>query len=162
MFTLKAAAVAVLVLAALAVPIYAAASDAAPFHGSESGTFRLSGGCGAGGVVVEVTGVGRGTQVGNYRVDYSECFVPATGAVTDGSFTLTAANGDVLSGTYGGRVSPTADPNVIAFDDPGVVTGGTGRFAAASGSITQSGVANPATGRYTASLVGSIATVGSR
>jgi hypothetical protein len=47
---------------------------------------------------------------------------------------------------------------VIAFEDPGVITGGTGRFAGASGSVTQSGRANLATGEYEGILTGSVST----
>lgn len=87
---------------------------------------------------------------------YRECLLPATGAVTGGTFTLTAANGDALFGTYAGQAAPTGDPTVIAFDDPGVITGGTGRFAGASGTLTQHGVADLASGEYTATLSGDV------
>ena len=145
-----------LVVVALALPLQAVAGNQAPLTGSETGTFQVVGPCGAGGIVIDVTGTGHGTQVGAYTVHYRECFVPATGAVTGGTFTLTAANGDMLFGTYGGQASPTADPNVVTFDDPGVITGGTGRFAGAGGVANASGVANLATGKYTGALAGSV------
>ena len=147
---------ALLVLFALAVPMQAAAADQPPFKASETGTSRLLGPCETGGVVLDVTGTGHATQLGTYSSHFRECFDPATGAVTDGSFTLTAANGDTVFGTHSGQVSPTADPSVIVYDDPGVITGGTGRFAGASGSVTQSGVANLATGEYRGTMTGSV------
>ena len=147
---------ALLVLVALAVPMQAAAADQLPFKASETGTSRPLGPCETGGVVLDVTGTGYATQLGTYSSHYRECFDPATGAVTDGSFTLTAANGDTVFGTHSGQVSPTADPNVIVYDDPGVITGGTGRFAGASGSVTQSGVANLATGEYSGTITGRV------
>lgn len=143
-------------LVALALPIYAAAAAQLPFKGSEDGTFQFADPCETNGVIVDVTGSGHATDVGKYTVHYRECLLPATGVVEDGSFTLTAANGDTLFGTYGGQASPTSDPNVIAFDDPGVITGGTGRFAGASGTLDQSGVANLATGEYAATLTGTV------
>jgi hypothetical protein len=73
-----------------------------------------------------------------------------------GSFTLTVANGDILYGNFGGQAIPTGDPNVLAYDDPGVITGGTGRFAGASGVVNTSGVANLATGHYRGTLSGSV------
>ena len=44
-----------------------------------------------------------------------------------------AANGDTVFGTFAGQASPTADPAVVHYDDPGVITGGTGRYAGVSG-----------------------------
>jgi hypothetical protein len=146
------------VLVALALPMDAAASDQVPLKGSETGTFQLLGQCATSGVVLDVTGTGDATQLGNYSAHYRECFDPATGAVTDGSLTLTAANGDTVFGTYSGQVFPTGDQNVIVFEDPGVITGGTGRFAGAGGTVSASGVANLATGEYRATLSGSVST----
>jgi hypothetical protein len=144
------------VLVALALPFAAVANDQVPLKGSETGTFEILGTCGTSGIVVDVTGTGHSTLVGEYRAHYRECFDPATGAVTGGTFTLTAANGDMLFGTYGGQASPTGDPSVVAFDDPGVITGGTGRFAGASGTANTSGHANLATGEYTGTIAGSM------
>lgn len=147
--------VALLAVAALALPMHAAAADQVPLNGSESGTFLILGPCETSGIVVDVTGTGHATQLGTYTAHYRECFVPATGAVTGGSFTLTTANGDMLFGTYAGQAFPT-DTSSVRFEDPGVITGGTGRFAAATGTLTQSGVANLAAGEYNASISGSV------
>src|SRR6266496_3994244 len=100
---------------ALALPMHAAAADQVPFKASETGTFQLLGPCETGGIVIDVTGTGHATELGNYSAHYRECLLPATGAVTAGSFTLTAANGDMVFGTYGGQAFPTDDPNVLAF-----------------------------------------------
>jgi hypothetical protein len=145
-----------LVLIALVLPLHAAAGDQLPLKATETGMFQLNGSCGTGGLVLEVTGTGYATQLGNYRSHSRECFDPATGVVTGGSFTLTAANGDAIFGTYSGQVSPGRDPYVIAYDDPGLITGGTGRFAHASGIVTQSGLANLETGEYEGTLTGSV------
>jgi hypothetical protein len=147
-----------LVLVALALPMPAAADDQMPVKGSEAGTFQVLGTCGTNGIVIEVTGTGHSTQLGEYSGHYRECFVPATGAVTGGSFTLTAASGDTLFGTYGGQAVPMDDPSVVVYDDPGVITGGTGRFAGASGTANTSGVANLATGEYNGTISGSVST----
>jgi hypothetical protein len=134
----------------------AAAADQVPLTGSETGTFQILGPCETSGIVVDVTGTGHATQVGRYSVHYRECFDPATGAVTGGSFTLTAASGDTLFGTYGGRALPTGDSDVVAYDNPGVITGGTGRFAGASGVANSAGLANLATGEYTGTITGGV------
>jgi hypothetical protein len=156
MFTPKAY-VGLLVLAALALPTQAAADDQLPLKGSERGTFQLLGPCETSGVVVDVTGTGTSTQLGNYRSHYRECLLPATGAVTGGTFTLTAPNGDMVFGTYSGQALPAGAPNVVSYDDPGMITGGTGRFAGASGSVTQSGLADLATGEYKGTIIGTTA-----
>ena len=147
---------ALLALVALAVPMRAAAADRVPLKATETGTFQLLGPCQTSGIIVDVTGSGHATHLGNFTTHYHECFDPATGAVTDGSFTLTAANGDTILGTYGGQVSPTGDQTVFAYDDPGVITGGTGRFAGASGTVGTSGVVNLATGEYSGTITGSL------
>jgi hypothetical protein len=144
-----------LLLPALALPAQATAADR-PLKGSEAGTFQMLGPCEAGGVIIDVTGSGNAAQLGDYRSHYHECLDPATGAVTGGTFTLTAANGDTIFGTFSGQTVPTDSPNVIRFDDPGVITGGTGRFAGAGGSFAGSGLANMATGEYTGTITGSI------
>jgi hypothetical protein len=147
---------ALLALVALTVPMRAAAADRVPLKAAETGTFQLLGPCQTSGVVVDVTGSGHATHLGDFTTHYRECFDPATGAVTDGSFTLTAANGDTILGTYGGQVSPTGDSTVFVYDDPGVITGGTGRFAGASGIVGTSGVVNLATGEYSGTITGSL------
>jgi len=149
-----------LVLTALALPTYAAAGNDMTLKGSEAGTFQVLGPCDGGGIALEVTGTGHSTRLGDYSARYRECFDPATGAVTGGSFTLTAANGDSLYGTYAGQASPT-DANAVAYDDPGVITGGTGRFAGAAGIASTSGVANLATGEYSGTISGSVLRPGS-
>jgi hypothetical protein len=145
-----------LVLVALALPMYATAGDQMPLNGSETGTFQLLGPCETGGLALEVTGTGHATFIGRYTGRYRECFDPATGAVTNGSFTLTAENGDTLYGTYAGQAAP-AGANV-SYDDPGVITGGTGRFTGASGNANTTGVANLATGEYQGTISGSVST----
>ena len=150
--------VGLLLLGALALPMQATAGDAVLLKGSEAGTFQLLGPCETGGILLEVTGTGRSTYLGTYESRYLECFDPATGAVTNGSFTLRTANGDTLFGTYGGQAVPTGDSSV-AYDDPGVITGGTGRFAGATGTVDTSGVANLATGAYTGTISGSVSSL---
>ena len=149
--------IALLVLPALALPMQAAAKDRLPLEGSESGRFQLLGPCEAGGMTLEVNGTGHASGIGDYSGHYRECFDPATGAVTAGTFTLTAANGDEIFGTFGGQARPTDDPTVVAYDDPGVITGGTGRFAGAGGTWSTSGLANLATGEYRGTAGGQLA-----
>ena len=148
------ATLAVLVLLALALSIGAAAAAEVGVDGTESGTFRVLGPCGNG-LLLEVTGTGRATLLGAYSGRYRECFDPATGLVAGGSFTLTSANGDTVSGTFTGQAVPTGESSV-QYDDPGVITGGTGRFTGARGSINTSGIADLSTGTYEGTVGGTV------
>ena len=156
MFTPKSLTILLGLLATLALPMQATAGDSVPLKGAESGTFQLLGPCDTGGIALEVNGTGHSSQLGAYTAHYRECFDPATGVVMGGSFTLTAANGDTLYGVYGGQAVPMGDSGVLAYDDPGVITGGTGRFAGAGGIANTSGSANLATGEYSGTISGGV------
>lgn len=145
---------AVLSLLALALPVGAMAAGDIGINGVESGTFRVLGPCSSG-LLLEVTGTGHAAYVGEYSGHYRECFDPATGIVADGSFTLTTANGDTVFGTFTGQAVPDSGSGVH-YDDPGVITGGTGRFADARGSINTRGVADLATGEYSGTIDGQL------
>ena len=77
---------------------------------------------------VEIGGSGHASLVGRYAYAATECFNPVSGAYA-GSFTITAANGDRIAGTYAGQVSGTSDPAVAAYRQTMTVISGTGRFA---------------------------------
>ena len=149
-----AAIAAMLVVIALALPIGAAAATALRVDGVESGTFQILGPC-TNGLLLEVTGVGHATYLGDYSGRYRECFDPSTGVVASGSFTLTTSNGDTVFGTFTGQAVPAGGSDV-QYDDPGVITGGTGRFSDAGGSITTSGIADLASGDYNGTVSGSV------
>jgi hypothetical protein len=62
----------------------------------------------------------------------------ATGPVFTNSTTYTAANGDRLFVTFSGTGTVPVD-GVVSFSGTETVTGGTGRFAGASGSLDRAG-----------------------
>ena len=70
--------------------------------------------------------------------------------------TLTAANGDTLLHTTTGVVAP-AGPAEVSFTGPMTFTGGTGRFANASGSATFKGTASLATNTGAFTFEGTVA-----
>jgi hypothetical protein len=146
-------------VAALVTPMPSLAGAQVPYSGSDSGGFTAPASC-ATGIQIVITGSGHATHLGSYAYTSTECFNPVTGTFS-GSPTLTAANGDTLAGTYSGHVFPTADPNVIGYEEVLVVTGGTGRFAGASGEFQVSGVANLATGDYSQTMSGTVSSPGS-
>jgi hypothetical protein len=72
----------------------------------------------------------------------SHCLNPTTGALTNGTFVKTAANGDQLLGTYVGSASviqPPAPIGIFAISGTLTFTGGSGRFTGAAGTTTMSG-----------------------
>lgn len=145
-----------LIIGQAALANLAFGADEVPFKGSDRGGFQLPGACPGGNLErVVINGTGHATQLGAYAYAATECFDPVSGAFA-GSSTLTAANGDALTGTYEGQVSVTGDPNVIAYEEELEVTGGTGRFAGATGTLQVAGLANLLTLEYNQTLTGTL------
>ena len=89
---------------------------------------------------VQIDGVGSGALFGRLTFSATETidFVsnPGTATVTDGEFIITAANGDQLFATYFGSGVPDPDnPGFFLGSATATLTGGTGRFACASGIV---------------------------
>jgi hypothetical protein len=134
------------------------AADAVPFRGTLEGTFTFvpeaapstfaAAHLHASGVATQL---GRFTLDAPHRVDLST--VVATG---QGTFEMTAANGDRLTGQLLGLGTPTDDPVVYSVEETYTVTGGTGRFADASGSFTARRIVNLATLVTTGTLEGTV------
>ena len=76
---------------------------------------------------------GNATHVGRFTKVTSDTFNIATGEVT-GSFTMTTANGDLLTGQYSGYVIPET-ATTFSWILNATFTGGTGRFANATGAF---------------------------
>lgn len=89
----------------------------------------------AGGVVLAgAPGTGIFTHLGRFEIQQRNCMNLATGVVTAGEATMTAANGDEIHLTYEGRVLPGIEPQTLELFYVG--SGGTGRFAHAEGEMT--------------------------
>lgn len=119
-------------VAMLAMPVVAASHGTErPFKGSFAGTIRwewpgsFPSGCTIATTVTEASGLA--THLGAVSLVTSHCPAePEYGL--DGRATFVAANGDELNGVY--DYDPLSEGNEIAF----AFSGGTGRFADASGS----------------------------
>lgn len=147
-------------VAALAMPVGALAGAQVPLKGSDRGSFTLTAdGCGPGVFAVVVDDAGTATHLGAYAYHSSECFNGATGAFS-GVFTMTAANGDTLSGTYAGTVVSVVG-DLGFYEQDNTITGGTGRFAGASGAFHLSGIANLATLESSQRIAGTVSSPGS-
>jgi hypothetical protein len=113
------------------------AAGAAPFKATGSGTVSGAGRTTFAGTV-QASHLGRGTFSG---IEFTPLFPPlcssGSGTPTSGSNALTAANGDVLQTEFSGTVCQSA-PFTDAFDLTATytITGGTGRFANATGTGT--------------------------
>jgi hypothetical protein len=84
---------------------------------------------------VDATGSGNATHLGlfTYRLQ-AELHIPTLSAST--SATLVAANGDSIFGEGWGQGTPTGTPGIVSIVETYTITGGTGRFAGATGDFT--------------------------
>jgi len=109
-----------------------------------------------------ILGTGVGTHLGRFTANMHDCFTPAGPGVfvfQNGVFTLTAADGSELRGTYSGQLvaTPTSSQDFV-FELHGTydITGGTKRFQNATGSGVMAGKDNILTGEVTVTLTGTI------
>jgi hypothetical protein len=144
-------ALAVLVVLILAAP--AAAQVPVPFNG------RLVG-VDIGTPVVppivsaQVKATGHATSLGKFTYTALLTVNTATG-LGSGTFLFTTVNGDTVIGTISGKATFTP-PNVLSIMEIATITGGTGRFTGATGSLTITRLKNTVTGVTTASFTGII------
>jgi hypothetical protein len=136
----------------------AVAREQVPFKGSLAlvQTGEVQGGF----FVVEGSGVGNATKLGRYSVTFHEQVDLSAGTAT-GTYDFVAANGDILAASFVGHGTPTPDPSLLLLDQVGTITGGTGRFAGATGTFTLEGVVNLITLNFIGSFDGTISRVGS-
>jgi hypothetical protein len=93
--------------------------------------------------VVEFTATGVISHLGKVTVVIEHCsqidFQTGNATYSDGVFTSVAANGDELWGTYHSGTSGPLSATEVWWQDTFVLTGGTGRFAHASGGGVERG-----------------------
>lgn len=108
-------------------------------------------------VRVHLTGGGVATHLGRYTLALDAVVqLPAGTSAVD--VVLRAANGDELRGTGTGAAAPSPTrPGFLSITETGVITGGTGRFAGATGAFTLVRLYDAATGASTGTVEGSIA-----
>ncbi len=104
-----------------------------------------------------VAGIGSGnaTRLGRYAVVY-EVAVNLVSGGGPASIHFVAANGDAIFATGIGQGNPTETPDVSMIVETYTITGGTGRFAGASGSFTVERLVNIVTGVTSGTFDGSI------
>jgi hypothetical protein len=106
-------------------------------------------------VLVNSTGGGTATHLGRFTKK-GTAVVDFTTGTGEGEDTFTAANGDRLFTTLSGKATPTAEPGILSITENVTITGGTGRFAGATGSFIIERVINLATGVTSGSFTGTI------
>jgi len=104
---------------------------------------------------VDAAGSGHATHLGRFAINYQAIVVVTTGSGSVSAH-LIAANGDSLFAEGTGQATPTATPNVSQIVERYTITGGTGRFAGASGSFTVERQLNLTTGATSGTITGDI------
>ena len=136
----------------------AAAGNLVPFKGSLEG-FSVVTPINAQFIFVRLIGTGNATQLGSFTVDVPHT-VDLTTGIGIGIMTFTAANGDTLTAGFTGQGTPTTDPVVFSIVETATITGGTGRFAGATGSFIVTRSFSFATSLTTGSIEGTISSPG--
>ncbi len=95
------------------------------------------------------TGTGKSTHLGKISLTATDCITPMENHYTfKGKLTITAANGDKITGDYSGSFLPLDTPPMYSLSDAKLeITGGTGRFSNAKGSADFKGSQNIQTGK---------------
>ena len=108
---------------------------------------------------ISFEGTGNATHLGRFTVEI-RIVLNTTDRTLTGTYEFTAANGDTLTAAVTGQ-SPLTPPGVPQTSvETATITGGTGRFASASGSFTAERVVDLATFLTTGSFNGTISSPG--
>ena len=142
-------------IAMLVLANHVAAAEQVPFQGNLEGTVTRSGAPPI--VSVNISATGAATQLGQFAVSIPHSVNVVTRTAT-GEYHFVAANGDTLTATFTGHAAPTADPTVLAIEESATITGGTGRFAGATGSFTTERLYDTVAGTTAGSFSGTIST----
>ena len=106
---------------------------------------------------VDGSGSGNATHLGRFTLAYElEVDLLTLPIESFGSSVFTAANGDSLTTDITGLGSPTPNPDVASVVETHTITGGTGRFADATGSFIRKYLLNLVTGVTSSSFDGTI------
>jgi hypothetical protein len=106
-----------------------------------------------------IMGYGVSTSLGKVSFLASDCITPNGNSFTfsEGRFMITTMTGELLFASYNGQFVPTGEGTKYVFTNASyAITGGTGRYAKATGSGTLSGGEDMATGQGNIQLKGRI------
>ena len=107
--------------------------------------------------ILTVAGIGTGnaTQLGKFTMTY-DAEVNLLTHVGIGTVEFIAANGDRVFADILGQSTPTGTPNVVSIVEILTITGGTGRFADATGTVISTRLLDQVTGDTSGSFDGTI------
>ena len=106
-------------------------------------------------ILIDLSGTGHASHLGNFTLSMDAVLnIPTRSAV--GTAEFTAANGNRIFTDVAGQATPTADPEFITIVETHTITGGTGRFTGATGTITLKRTNNTVTLVGSASLCGTV------
>jgi hypothetical protein len=108
-----------------------------------------------------VEGTGQAAHLGRYTFTFQNVVNTST-MIGTGTLTITAANGDTLTADVTGTAGPSGTPNVVHVVETATITGGTGRFADATGGFTVERYFNMTTGETYGTIEGTISPPGAR
>lgn len=148
---------AISLIAVVASP--ALASEQVPFRGCLTAieTQVVQGGT----LISDGSAVGNATELGRFTMTF-HIEIDLSTLIGVGTATFVAANGDTLSTSFIGTGTPTPDPDVFTVEEVETITGGTGRFAGATGNFTLRRLVNLVTGVSSGCLGGTISNPGRR
>jgi len=133
----------------------ASVANASPFRGTLEGKTTSFTPLGATTALFGSEGTGTATHLGRYTVAITLTLDLATLTGIEQS-TLTAANGDILYTTATARGTPSGDGVTVNVVETATITGGTGRFAGATGDYILKCLVNQVTGTSTGTFEGTI------
>jgi hypothetical protein len=161
--SLRQSAFAVAALAVLCLASHVAAGEPVPFKGDLEGDVTvtpLPPPAPPFMVAADVEATGNATQLGQFTLDIPHV-VNRANRTAVGTYEFTAANGDMLFADFTGTARPTDTPGVLYIEETATITGGTGRFAGATGSFTCERLFDTIAGTTTGSFDGTISSPGS-
>jgi hypothetical protein len=124
------------VLAVLALTGPAVAQQHVPFHGVFEGDYTVTPIPDTTTATLVVSASGTGSQIGAFELEIPHVVNFATSTAT-GSYQFTAANGDMVIGSFTGHATPIGtDGHYAMLVEEVTITGGTGRFEGATGGFT--------------------------
>src|SRR5262245_30290186 len=148
----------------LALAGQAAAGEQVPFKGSLAGTVTITPIIGdpVFDVHVEIEGAGNATHLGDFSLSIPHDVdrrTPPSPGIAVGEYLFTAANGDELYAEFTGEATLIA-PGFLSIVETATITGGTGRFAGATGSFVCERLFDIAAGTTVGSFDGTISRPG--
>ncbi len=106
-------------------------------------------------MLVQLEGDGCATQFGRYSLLIKETvFLPTL--ASNGTIVIDAGCGDKLFGTTLGQGTPTDDADEVSIVEVNTITGGTGRYKGATGTITVTRLLNVPENTSSGAIIGTI------